>query len=92
AVVSASPSAGKSVPSGCSGEGAKLSVNVIGEANCQVSIATKKLGAAPVFQQTVPIGKCEVKVTCPSGKTYKTNIALNKGDAEKVIVKPGMWQ
>ncbi len=82
----------KPVPAGCSGDGAKLSVNTIGEVNCQVQIGVKKLGGAPVFKQSVPIGKCEVRVTCPSGKQYKTTVSLNKGDDEKVIVKPGMWQ
>ncbi len=83
---------GKNVPSGCSGDGAKLSVNTIGEVNCQVQVGTKKLGGAPVFRQSVPIGKCEVRITCPSGKQYKQTVSLGKGDEEKVIVKPGMWQ
>jgi hypothetical protein len=82
----------KNVPSGCSGDGAKLSVNTIGEVNCQVQVGSKKLGGAPVFRQLVPIGKCEVRITCPSGKQYKQMVSLGKGDEEKVIVKPGMWQ
>jgi hypothetical protein len=86
------PAPSKSVPSGCSGDGAKLSVNTIGEVNCQVQVGGKKLGGAPLFRQSVPIGKCEVRITCPSGKQYKQTVSLGKGDEEKVIVKPGMWQ
>ncbi len=87
------PSTGsKNVPAGCSGDGAKLSVNTIGEVNCQVQVGGKKLGGAPVFRQSVPVGKCEVRITCPSGKQYKQTVSLGKGDEEKVIVKPGMWQ
>ncbi len=87
------PQAGsKNVPGGCSGDGAKLSVNVIGEVNCQVQVGSKKLGGAPVFRQSVPIGKCEVRITCPSGKQYNQMVSLGKGDEDKVIVKPGMWK
>jgi len=76
----------------CSGDGGKISVMPIGQADCKVTVGKGSLGVAPFFKKPAPVGKCEVKVTCPNGKKYRTVKQINAGADVKVIIKPGDWR
>jgi hypothetical protein len=76
----------------CSGSGAKLSVMPIGEADCKVTVGKADVGVAPFVNKEAPVGRCDVKVVCASGKKYSTARTLKAGASEKVIIKSGDWQ
>ncbi len=84
------PSAGK--PGKCSGTGAKLSVLAVGHADCKVTVGGDDLGVAPLFKKDAPVGKCEIRVTCPDGKKYRDVRTLSSGKEDKVIIKESDWR
>jgi hypothetical protein len=76
----------------CAGSGAKLSVMALGAQGCKITLGGKAIGETPLFKKSVQVGSCTVKLVCEQGKTYTTTLNLKNGDAEKLIVKPEMWQ
>ena len=42
---------------------------------------------APQFERDAPVGKCEIRVQCSDGKSYRITKDLERGASEKVIVK-----
>ncbi|MEO0812893.1 MAG: serine/threonine-protein kinase, partial [Myxococcota bacterium] len=82
---SKTPKAGK-----CSGRDGTFSVMVLGEPSCTIKVGGKTSYKSPMFQQRVPVGRCPVVVSCPSGKSFNTVRTLKNGDNGKLIVKPNM--
>jgi serine/threonine protein kinase len=76
----------------CSGDGARISVMPIGQADCVVTVGKSDLGVAPFFKKASPVGKCDVRVACPNGKRYRTVKNIGAGADVKVIIKPGDWR
>ena len=76
----------------CSGSGAKLSVMSKGEGDCKVTVGKTEIGVAPIFNEDVPVGRCDIRVVCASGKKYATSRTLKAGGVEKIIIKPEDWQ
>lgn len=77
---------------GCGGSGSRLSVMAVGASDCEITVGRARLGVAPVFKKEAPTGRCEIKVTCADGKSYRTVRTLKNGDAEKVIIRPDDWK
>ncbi len=77
---------------GCSGSGAKMSVSAGGEPDCKVQVGRTSLGVAPFLNKDAPVGRCDVRVVCPSGKKYAASLTLKSGGSEKLIIKPDMWR
>jgi hypothetical protein len=76
----------------CSGDGGRISVMPIGQADCTVTVGKSHLGVAPFFKKASPVGKCDVRVTCPHGKKYRAVKNIHAGADVKVIIKPGDWK
>lgn len=74
----------------CSGKDGTFSVMVLGEPSCTIKIGNKVTYKSPMFQKSVPVGRCPVVVSCPSGKSFNTVKTLKNGDNGKLIVKPDM--
>ncbi|MEM6731946.1 MAG: PEGA domain-containing protein, partial [Myxococcota bacterium] len=86
------PSGGKSRPSGgkCSGNEGTFSAMVLGEPGCTIKIGGRTTYKPPFFKKKVPVGRCPIVVSCPSGKSFTETRTLKNGDNGKLIVKPAM--
>jgi len=59
----------------------------VGDADCKVTVGGTEMGLAPFANKTAPIGRCDIQVTCPSGREYKATRTLKAGVLEKVVLK-----
>lgn len=78
--------------SSISGKTAALSVMSLGADDCRVLVGGTFWGISPMFRKVVPTGTHEVRVNCAGAKTYATVLTFAEDAAEKVIIKPDMWQ
>ena len=76
----------------CSGTGSKLSVMASGGVDCRVTVGGRNVGVTPLFKTEAPVGDCEIRVTCPDGKSYSKQETLRTGVAKKIIIKPRDWK
>ena len=60
--------------------------------SCRVTVGKTELGSTPLFKQDAPVGNCEIKVECPSGKKWKQTRALKAGGEAKIrLLKDSDW-
>ena len=74
---------------------AAFALVALGAAACSSAGAPETnadLGVAPFVNKACPTGRCEITVTCADGKRYSETRALTADTAEKLIIKPDMWQ
>lgn len=75
----------------CSGRGFKLSV-MANQVNCMVTVGKTELGVAPLFKKDAPVGNCEIRIVCPSGKKWVQTRSLKSGGEDKLLIlKDSDW-